>query len=117
MQRIAPLIALSFLLTSGAAWAGCDYPDEPATPDASNATEEELVAAIAVFKEFQAALEEYRTCLEDDFNSLDEEAQTEERRDLHNRRHDASVDRETQLAELLNEQIRKWRAANQSDDS
>lgn len=117
MQRIAPLTALSFLLASGAAWAGCDYPDEPSTPDAAEATVEELQEAIAVFKEFQAALEGYRKCLEDDFNSLDEEAQTEERRDLHTKRHDASVDRETQLAELLNEQIRKWREANQADDS
>lgn len=116
-KKIVEITALALFLTTGSAWAGCEYPDEPSAPDASKATVEELQAAIAVFKEFQVALEEYRSCLEEDFNSLDEEAQTKERRELHNRRHDSSVDREMQLAELLNEQIRQWQAANQTDDS
>ena len=116
MQRIAILAALSIMLAGGAAWAGCDYPDEPAMPNAEEMTLEEFKAAIAEFREFQGALEGYRQCLEDDFKSLDEESRTEEREALFERRYDSSVDREQSLAEQMNEQIRLWNELNSNDD-
>jgi len=116
MQRIAILTGLSIMLAGGAAWAGCDYPDEPAMPSAAEMTLEEFKAAIGEFREFQGALESYRQCLEDDFNSLDEESRTEEREALFVRRYDSSVDREQQLAEQMNEQIRLWNELNSKDD-
>lgn len=117
MQRIATLIATTLLLASGAAWAGCDYPDEPKTPDGAKLTLEEFQAAIAEFREFQSALEDYRQCLEDDFESLAEESRTEERKELFVKRYDSSVDREQQLAEELNEQIRVFNETNKKEDS
>ena len=116
MQRIATLTALSLLLVSGTAWAGCDYPDEPTTPNAEEMTLEEFRAAIAEFREFQGALEGYRECLEEDFNSLDEDSRTEEREALFVKRYDSSVDREQQLAEQMNEQIRLFNQLNKKDD-
>lgn len=116
MQRIATLSVMTLVLAGGAAWAGCDYPDEPTTPDAENMTLDEFRAAIAEFREFQAALEGYRACLEDDFDSLDEDSKTDERRELFVRRYDGSVDREQQLADQMNEQIRLWNEINRSDD-
>lgn len=116
MQRIATLTALSILLAGGTAWAGCDYPDEPATPNAEDMTLEEFRAAIAEFREFQAALENYRKCLEEDFESLDEESRTDERKELFVRRYDSSVGREQQLAEQMNEQIRLFNELNRKDD-
>ncbi|WP_446831072.1 hypothetical protein [Candidatus Foliamicus sp.] len=115
MQRIATLAALSLLLAGGSAWAGCDYPDEPTTPNAEDMTLEEFQAAIAEFREFQGALEGYRKCLEDDFNALDEEDRSEEREALFVKRYDSSVDREQQLAEQMNEQIRLWNEINKQD--
>ncbi len=115
MQRIATLTAMSLLLACGPAWAGCDYPDEPTTPDAAEMTLEEFKAAIAEFQEFQTALETYRKCLEDDFNGLDEEFKTEEREALFVSRYDGSVARETQLADELNEEIRVWNEINKKD--
>ena len=115
MQRIATLAALSLLLAGGSAWAGCDYPDEPTTPNAQDMTLEEFRAAIAEFRDFQGALEGYRKCLEDDFNSLDEEDRSEEREALFIKRYDSSVDREQQLAEQMNEQIRLWNEINKQD--
>lgn len=115
MQRIAALAALSLMLAGGVARAGCGYPDEPATPKAEEMEIEEFRAAIARFQEFQGALEGYRQCLEDDFNSLDEESRTEEREALFVRRYDSSVDREQQLAEQLNEQIRLFNELNRED--
>lgn len=117
MQRIATLIATTLLLASGAAWAGCDYPDEPKTPDAEKLTLEEFQAAIAEFREFQSALEDYRKCLDDDFESLDEESRTDERKELYVNRYDGSVEREKQLAEKLNEQIRIFNEVNKKEDS
>ncbi len=116
MQRIATLTALSLLLASGPAWSGCDYPDEPATPNAEEMTLEEFRAAITEFRDFQGALEEYRQCLEEDFNALDEESRTEEREALFVKSYDSSVDREQQLAEQMNEQIRLWNELNKQDD-
>ena len=116
MQRIATLSVLTLVLAGGAAWAGCDYPDEPTTPNAEQMTLDEFRAAIAEFREFQTALEGYRKCLEDDFESLDEESQSDERRELFVKRYDGSVDREQQLADQMNEQIRLWNEINQSDD-
>ena len=115
MQGIATLTALSLLLAGGAAWAGCDYPDEPIAPNAEEMTIEEIRAAIAEFREFQGALEGYRQCLEDDFNSLDEDSRTEEREALFVKRYDSSVDREQQLADQVNEQIRLWNELNKND--
>lgn len=116
MQRIATLSVMTLVLAGGAAWAGCDYPDEPTTPNAEEMTIDEFRATIAEFREFQTALEGYRKCLEDDFESLDEESQTDERRELFVRRYDGSVDREQQLADQMNEQIRLWNEINQSND-
>lgn len=116
MQRIATLSVITLFLASGAAWAGCDYPDEPTTPDAEKMTIDEFRAAIAEFREFQTALEGYRKCLEDDFESLDEDSQTDERRELFVKRYDGSVDREQQLADQMNEQIRLWNEINRSED-
>ncbi|MDE0413742.1 MAG: hypothetical protein OXI47_05350, partial [Gammaproteobacteria bacterium] len=61
-------------------------------------------------------LEGYRKCLEDDFESLDEESRTDERQELFVKRYDGSVDREQQLADQMNEQIRLWNEINQSED-
>lgn len=116
MHRIATLTAMTLLLASGAAWAGCDYPDEPKAPDAEEMTLEEFKAAIAEFREFQKALEGYRKCLEDDFNALDEDSRTEERELLFVSQYDGSVDREKQLADQMNEQIRLWNEINKKDD-
>ena len=116
MQRIATLSAITLLLASGAAWAGCDYPDEPTAPNAEEMTKDEMLAAIAAFREFQSALEDYRTCLEDDFESLDEESQTDERKELFVKRYDGSVDREQQLANAMNEQIRLFNEKNKKEE-
>ena len=116
MQRIATLAAMTLVLAGEAAWAGCDYPDEPTTPNAEKMTLDEFRAAIAEFREFQTALEGYRKCLEDDFDSLDEESRTDERKELFVKRYDGSVDREQQLADQMNEQIRLWNEINKSED-
>ena len=116
MHRIATLSAITLLLASGAAWAGCDYPDEPTAPNAEEMTKDEMLAAIAAFREFQSALEDYRTCLEDDFESLDEESQTDERKELFVKRYDGSVDREQQLANAMNEQIRLFNEKNKKEE-
>ena len=116
MLRIATISVITLVLASGAAWAGCDYPDEPTTPNANEMTLDEFRSAIAEFREFQTALEGYRTCLEEDFDSLDEESRTEERKELFVRRYDSSVDREQQLADQMNEQIRLFNEINSKDD-
>ena len=116
MKGIATLSVMTLLLAGGAAWAGCDYPDEPTTPNANEMTLDEFRAAIAEFREFQSALEGYRKCLEDDFESLDEESRTDERKELFVRRYDSSVDREQQLADQMNEQIRLFNEINRGED-
>lgn len=116
MQRIATLSVMMLLLAGGAAWAGCDYPDEPTTPNANEMNLDEFRAAIAAFREFQSALEDYRKCLEDDFESLDEDSKSDERKELFVRRFDGSVDREQQLANQMNDQIRLWNEINSEED-
>ena len=116
MQRIATITAMSLFLAGGAAWAGCEYPDEPTAPNAEEMTKDEMMAAIAEFREFQAALEGYRQCLEDDFESLDEESKSDERRELFVKRYDSSVDREQQLAERVNEQIRVFNEKSKEEE-
>ena len=117
MQRIATLSVISLILAGGSAWAGCDYPDEPKNLDAEEMTLAELEAAHAEFKEFQAALVDYRECLENDFEQLDEDSQTPERRKLMNIQYNASVEREEELAALLNKHIRAHRKANEEKES
>ena len=116
MQRIATLTAATLLLASGPAWAGCDYPDEPTTPNAAEMTLDEFKSAIAEFRQFQTGLEEYRKCLEDDFESLDEESKTEKREELFVKRYDGSVEREQQMADQMNEQIRLFNELNKKKE-
>lgn len=116
MHRIATLATMTLVLAGGAAWAGCDYPDEPTTPSAEEMTLDEFRAATAEFREFQTALEGYRECLESDFNSLDEESRSEERRESFLKSYEDSIDREQQLADRMNEQIRLWNEINSSED-
>ena len=42
MQRIATLSVVTLVLATGPAWAGCDYPDEPTTPNAEEMTIDEF---------------------------------------------------------------------------
>ena len=116
MQRIATLTAATLLLASGPAWAGCDYPDEPTTPNAAEMTLDEFKSAIAEFRQFQTGLEEYRKCLEDDFESLDKESKTEKREELFVKRYDGSVEREQQMADQMNEQIRLFNELNKKKE-
>ena len=116
MQRIATLTAATLLFASGTAWAGCDYPDEPTMPNAAEMTLEEFKSAIGEFRQFQTALEGYRKCMEDDFETLDKEFKTEEREKLFVKRYDGSVERETQLADQMNEQIRLWNERSKKEE-
>ena len=95
----------------------CDVPVAPPTPDGSNATLEEMIAAQGEVKAFQAANAEYLECVDDQMASekaaIDEgDDSAEERYALAAADYNAAVSREEQVAADFNTAIRAYKAAN-----
>lgn len=65
MKKIPALsIAIALLLCTSASNAECVIKEPPAIPDGTTATEEQMVAAQKVVKDYIALTQEYLACLE-----------------------------------------------------
>lgn len=92
------------------ALAECMLPDAPTIPEGRTASKVQIVAAIGEVKALQAALVEYRDCIDGEIAALGEEPDQEQKAVLA-QRYDDSVDLEESLATRLNSQIRDYKAA------
>ena len=104
------LIALTILF-SNQAFAGCEAPAKPIIPDGNVASMDELVSAQKALKEFQAGVLEYRECIGKMETEMDKEAEGAEEKSAEIlNMFNASVDRETALAEEFNLAVRAFKA-------
>ena len=69
--KLATLAFALFATPFSAAFA-CDVPVAPPTPDGGSATMEDMVASQGEVKAFQAANEDYLTCVDDQMTSVTE---------------------------------------------
>jgi hypothetical protein len=108
MRRRQKLFAL--LIAAGAAlpaWSGCTLPPPPSkVPDGTNATEQDMVAAMQTLKRYNTDVSNYVKCLEFEAN------QNRLSRDEQARQHNAAIDGLQTVAAKFNEQVRLFKAKN-----
>ncbi len=112
-SRIA--IASAFLFFAASAFA-CDYPSTPKIPDGRTAPTEVMVTANNAVKAHQAALEEYRECLDAEekeaIAALDKPSDDELaiRQAAISKKYNASIDDEELLVARFNEAVVAYKA-------
>ncbi|HSC17182.1 MAG TPA: hypothetical protein VLI71_18775 [Gammaproteobacteria bacterium] len=109
-------VLTSCLLTAiasayGLAAQACEAPSPVAIPDGSTATREQMLAAQAQVRAYQAAMTEFLACIDSDLDSEGEQV-PEEFKSLMVSRHNAAVAEMEGVAAAFNDQLRAFRAAN-----
>jgi hypothetical protein len=113
ISRITIASAFVFFATSAFA---CDYPRNPKLPNGGTASTEEMVTAVNEVKAYQAALEEYRTCLDAEekeaIAALDDPGEDELaiRKAAISKKFNASVDDEELLVARFNDEVVAYKA-------
>ena len=103
-------LAVAIFFSAGAG-AECIAPEMVSVPEGAKATEEEMTEGQEYIREFMAANDKYRKCLDEEIASLGEEA-TDEAKIASNQLYNTSVDREQALVDSYNEQVRAFNEAN-----
>jgi hypothetical protein len=80
-------------------------------PDGATATREQMLAAQAQVRAYQAAMNEFVACIDSEDEAAGEQAPGEFK-SLMADRHNAAVDEMQGVAAAFNEQLRAFRAAN-----
>jgi len=89
----------------------CEAPSPVTMPDGSKATMQEMLAAQAQVKAYQAAMNEFIACIDSEGDAAGEQAPAEFK-SLIVERHNAAVTEMEGVAAAFNEQLRAFRAAN-----
>lgn len=111
LKRIRIPILILASMAAAASYADCDPPAEVSVPDGAKASEEEMTKGQEYIRVFMAANERYRKCLDDEVSSLGESA-TDEQKASNTYLYNLSVDREQELVETFNNQVRSFNEAN-----
>jgi hypothetical protein len=124
-MKPAPIVAVVPLMLAASglvqAQAACVYPQAPQSfPDGATATKEELVAAQATIKTYQASVEQtYLPCLEkektDSIAALDaaDEGYAQKKlalEEIHAKKHNAALDELQAVADRWKEEITEFKA-------
>jgi hypothetical protein len=108
--------AVDLVDAASAALQACPRPTAPTVPDGTTASREEMVAATAAFKFFDAATNSYTHCVDATIERIASQHPDASRDDLHSLKefgtvaHNTAIDQETALADQLNEQVRSYKA-------
>jgi hypothetical protein len=104
-------VVAAIAVAYGAAAAACENPAAVAIPDGKSSTMEQMLAAQAQVKAYQAAMNEFLACIDAELAAEGEQA-PEEFKSLMVSRHNAAVAEMEGVAAAFNDQIRAYRAAN-----
>lgn len=121
-----PLIAATAFLVASAAFAECNKPQPPEIPDGGEASKEAMVQGQQAIKQYLQAGDQYLKCLKQENQAAmaaakeagiepeSEEAkqlkaETEARLEEHN----AAVDAMHQVGNQFNQEVKRFKAANQ----
>ena len=110
-QLISACAATMLLLSAGVVHAECAFPsaDGLAIPDGSQASKEELLAAIQRVKEFKATMVWFRDCLDEELASMEQPPPLEATQ-FYTLRFNSSITTEEEVAARLNAEIRAFKA-------
>ena len=111
MRVLTSCLAAAIAAGYGLAAAACEAPAPVALPDGATATRDQMLAAQAEVRAYQAAMTEFLACIDSDLESEGEQA-PEEFKSLMVSRHNAAVAEMEGVAAAFNDQLRAFRAAN-----
>jgi hypothetical protein len=112
--RAAPEVDL--VEAASAALQSCPHTTAPTIPDGTTASREEMGAATAAFKSFDAATNSYAQCVDATIERIAREHAGASEDDLHALKefgrvaHNTAIDQETAIADQLNAQVRSYKA-------
>jgi hypothetical protein len=101
---------------ASAALQACPRATAPAVPDGATASHEEMTAATAAFKSFDAATNSYVQCVDVTVQRIASQHPDASRDDLRSLTefgtvaHNTAIDQETAVADQLNAQVRSYKA-------
>lgn len=104
---LVTLVAAGFVQAAQA----CESPTVVNIPDGKSSTMEQMLAAQAQVKAYQAAMNEFLACIDAEVTAQGENAPAEFT-SLMDARHNAAIAEMEAVAAAFNEQIRAYRAAN-----
>jgi hypothetical protein len=111
MRVLTSLILTAIASGYGLAGAACEAPSPVTMPDGATSTRDQMLAAQTQVRAYQAAMNEFVTCLDSEVDAQGEQAPAEFK-SLMVERHNAAVTEMEAAAAAFNEQLRAFRAAN-----
>lgn len=111
MKALTSFLAAAVAAGYGFTAAACENPAAVAIPDGKASTMEQMLAAQAQVKAYQAAMTEFLACIDSELEAQGEAA-PEEFKSLMVSRHNAAVAEMEGVAAAFNDQIKAYRAAN-----
>jgi hypothetical protein len=122
MKHVFNALLLVGALAGTQAFAACDYPIAPGKfPDGSQATKEEMLTAKRAVEKYNVDIEAYLTCIKSEFDAkvaAQTDATAEQKSEMErvqSQKHNAAVEEVTAVAARFNEQLRAWKAKNQTE--
>ena len=91
--------------------AACEAPSPVAMPDGATSTRDQMLAAQAQVKAYQASMNEFIACIDSELDAQGEQA-PDEFKQLMVARHNTAVAEMEGVAASFNEQLRAFRSAN-----
>src|SRR5262245_52475286 len=111
MRTLTSCVLATLLCGYGWAAAACEPPTPVAIPDGATATRDQMLAAQAQVKAYQAAMNEFVACIDSESDAQGEQAPAEFK-SLMVERHNTAVAEMEGVANAFNEALRAFRAAN-----
>jgi hypothetical protein len=111
MKALTSCLVAAIACGYGVSAVACENPAAVAIPDGKTSTMDQMLAAQAEVKAYQAAMNEFLACIDSELAAQGEQA-PEEFKSLMVSRHNAAVAEMEGVAAAFNDQIRAYRAAN-----
>ena len=111
MKALSSCLLTTVACGYGFAAVACESPSPVAIPDGATATREQMLAAQAEVKAYQAAMNEFVACIDSEADAAGEQAPAEFK-SLMVERHNAAVAEMEGVADAFNVALRAFRTAN-----
>jgi len=107
-------LLLASTLASTGALADCTYPKAPDAPDAKTATQPEMVAAMTAFKQYNADVDAYVTCLDEETTAKVKDAggagAIMQIKAMQSKKKSSAMDERAAKIEIFNKAVREFKA-------
>jgi len=121
MKHYITALILAGGLAAAQAHAACNYPVAPGKfPDGNQASKDEMLAAKGQVVQYNKDMETYLTCIQGEYDAkvaAETQATPDQKAEMarvQDQKHNAAVQELQSVADRFNEQLRVWKAKNQT---